>query len=463
MADPEPAEEEQPLETVAEEVAVADPDKDADQDAESRGSLMDPADITDALKTLLSKIGVDWNLFLPTLIRAYIEDIPDLFSWANSTPREMHRGCTSAIIRQQVGNIVKVKIMVLYVGSTLTMGVTTPRECALLNPASLKKAGFRKTGYNRYTSGTVGDGIHLIRDKLLRKDDGEGDDFTSIYDTQGDDNIGDIQGFMEKQTSLAGPKPLIKRFPLNYKTTWNGKTTSFGFFKSQIESWLYQIGAGYMIDERFLLAYGKNQWNDVTRLQNPDVCDEQFLADKTLLYGALGSACRGSVAQKHLTRARKTCDGVLAWINFITEYDNNGNKELKKTEYETILHQNWSTKHPGGLDSYIDDIENAYVQLEELAEHTADSVKRRQLLAKFFGTDMAETAFQAQDHPSCKTFIGLCNHLRTHAKYVIPDTTMGSGEAIGPVLSSTLDFGGEVVPQSPNQGRTYHTQHYDRW
>ena len=86
--------------------------------------------------------------------------------------------------------------------------------------------------------------------------------------------------------------------------------------------------------------------------------------------------------QKTLIKFQASKDGILAWDEFVEEYDFGGSRELRIEQLEALAYKPYSSKETGGIVKYIDTFEVIVQELESIAPlDYSDSRKKRLLLA----------------------------------------------------------------------------------
>ena len=78
----------------------------------------------------------------------------------------------------------------------------------------------------------------------------------------------------------------------------------------------------------------------------------------------LMSSNRKDGEQKIILKYEPTQDGIMAWMEFLKDYDNKGSEEVRASKLESLVSIKYNHKHPGGFLKYIDTLQ---ANLNELA------------------------------------------------------------------------------------------------
>jgi hypothetical protein len=163
-------------------------------------------------------------------------------------------------------------------------------------------------------------------------------------------------------------KPYMIKGSLSPKITWDGSTESFPAFKDAVEGFYIQERSGYVFNKEFQTAYKRYGFQVgilgklPTHLQVPE---EQLRNVASHMFGAIQSACRlKGAARRFLTAYTDDQDGILAWIKICEAKDKGSNLRVYKTAREQMIRTPYTKNYKGGLIKYLDDIENAYADLE---------------------------------------------------------------------------------------------------
>ena len=68
--------------------------------------------------------------------------------------------------------------------------------------------------------------------------------------------------------------------------------------------------------------------------------------------------------RKYLFKHKYTQDGIMAWIEFLRDYDNNGSDEIRANKLESLINIKYSHRFPGGFLKYVDTLQ---ANLNEIA------------------------------------------------------------------------------------------------
>src|SRR5688500_17543492 len=99
------------------------------------------------------------------------------------------------------------------------------------------------------------------------------------------------------------------------------------------------------------------------------------------LYGILMTATR-EWEHKSFIKHRAAQDGILAWQEFIAEFEYDGSKELKFEQLEAQIQVPYSQSEPGGMLAYIDKFQATMAQLEVMdPDYSKPEKMKRMLLA----------------------------------------------------------------------------------
>ena len=151
------------------------------------------------------------------------------------------------------------------------------------------------------------------------------------------------------------------------------KTIHLNISRIVITGHLLQVGAGYLVHHDFQTSYLKYLANGIDYLDSedyaisyPDNSMAQAKLDRTYLDGMLVSSNRRDGERKLLLKHQRTHDGILAWIEFLCDYDNHGSEEIRITKLESLINDRFSSKYPGGLIKYIDTLQANLNELDTL-------------------------------------------------------------------------------------------------
>ena len=107
---------------------------------------------------------------------------------------------------------------------------------------------------------------------------------------------------------------------------------------------LLQNGGDYLVDHKFHERYlkyaklGKDYLeSDDFRIRYPDTTRKQARIDRIYMYGMLMSSNRKDGEQKIILKYEPTQDGIMAWMEFLKDYDNNGSEEARASKLESLV------------------------------------------------------------------------------------------------------------------------------
>jgi hypothetical protein len=95
-----------------------------------------------------------------------------------------------------------------------------------------------------------------------------------------------------------------RRQVLNPRVTWDGSIDRFEIFRNNVEDHYGQIGAGYLFDPEFQAAYLERGTDCFVDFLDELPSAFQIKKETSALYGALLSACQGSVGCRILMENR---------------------------------------------------------------------------------------------------------------------------------------------------------------
>ena len=173
----------------------------------------------------------------------------------------------------------------------------------------------------------------------------------------------------------------ITRHTLPTKYTWDGSMDSFPVFQAQVEGFYSQIGAGYLFLEDFQSRYLMNGTQCWIYFQDNVHSQSQTKKDIEALYGALKTACQSGVGKSAILSHKKTQDGVRAWMEMVSKYENGGDRETRINTLEAVIDTPFHGRYKGGLLQWITDYENAFAELAELGcANWNDEARKRRIL-----------------------------------------------------------------------------------
>ena len=116
-------------------------------------------------------------------------------------------------------------------------------------------------------------------------------------------------------------------------------SSSFTLFKRQLEGHLFQVGAGHLFEEDFVVNYmklGTEYFKSDTLQDTKKISYNQAIFDMKYLYGILMTATREQ-QHKSIIRHQYMQDGIMTWHEFKADFDNDGSKELKQEQLEAQI------------------------------------------------------------------------------------------------------------------------------
>ena len=132
---------------------------------------------------------------------------------------------------------------------------------------------------------------------------------------------------------------------------WDGQLTTFRAYRCVVEGHLRQSQTGYLLDPAFaasLRKYGMTYLETQDFVEKYGVNCAQGRADVTYLFGILQSSNRNR-NEGILIQYYKDGNGVLAWSEFLKNYNNNGSDEHRADELEEKL----SRPYDPALSSFV--------------------------------------------------------------------------------------------------------------
>ena len=100
-----------------------------------------------------------------------------------------------------------------------------------------------------------------------------------------------------------------------------------------------QNGEDYLESEDFRLMY-------------PDISLLQARLDRTYLYGMLVSSNKKDGEREFILKYEASQDGIMAWIEFLRDYDNNGSEEVRMNKLESLINVRYHSRYPGEFLNY---------------------------------------------------------------------------------------------------------------
>jgi Reverse transcriptase (RNA-dependent DNA polymerase) len=248
-------------------------------------------------------------------------------------------------------------------------------------------------------------------------------------------------------------KPFKPRAKLNEKVHWDGYGESFLSFRRAIQGHLYQVGAGYLLENHFLYYYKLDPiacQMEETYSATSDIwiCYKQschqIRYDTEYFYGMLVSACR-NISNKTIVKHENDRDGIMAWQELRRDFDNDGSKSLRIEELTDMVGCPYKPNQTGGLASYLDKFLTAFHELEIIGgEVYSDVHKKRSLMKNVRGvTGMSHLVQKCRDDFETMTFDSMAQYLRENSKNIESDpgsrkrimNTIGEANSINSQLS----------------------------
>ena len=103
-------------------------------------------------------------------------------------------------------------------------------------------------------------------------------------------------------------------------------------------------GAQYLVNPQFHASYLKYQENGQDYLESedfrvtyPDVSLAQARMDQGYFFGMLMCSNKNG-ERKFLLKYSSTQDGIFTWIEFLRDYDNNGDSEIRAEQLDSLIH-----------------------------------------------------------------------------------------------------------------------------
>jgi hypothetical protein len=148
--------------------------------------------------------------------------------------------------------------------------------------------------------------------------------------------------------------------------SWNGKPEKFPGLKERDEGHFIQALMGHCVHTNFLKAYLVRGGELLNEFSNFMLTEEQLQSDNRVMFGALKSIFRQGQAKRHIRANEKNQDGMRAWVDIVREFDIGGNRDVLIEKYETQVSTTYHCDYTGGITGFVQDYEDAFVQLEFL-------------------------------------------------------------------------------------------------
>ena len=78
----------------------------------------------------------------------------------------------------------------------------------------------------------------------------------------------------------------------------------------------------------------------------PDITLKQARLNKTYLYGILVSSNKKDGEEKFILKYETSQDGIMEWIKFLSNYDNNGSEEVRMNKLESSINVKYHSRYP---------------------------------------------------------------------------------------------------------------------
>jgi len=203
-----------------------------------------------------------------------------------------------------------------------------------------------------------------------------------------------------------------RRQVLNPSVTWDGSIDRFEVFRNNVEAHYGQSGAGYLFDPDFQAAFLERRPDCFVAFLDQVPSASQIKKDTRALYGALLSACQGSVGRRILMENRLNQNGIRSWYQLVNQYEAESNRNVKIKKLENVIATVYHRRYRGGLFKWIQDYEDAFTELVLLGERVwdDDGSKKRRFVQNSQNIGMVDTVFEELVRK--KSFIEACNFLK---------------------------------------------------
>ena len=187
-------------------------------------------------------------------------------------------------------------------------------------------------------------------------------------------------------------------FPSRY--AWDGNIDKFKSFQSHLEGHYSQVGAGYLFDTAFQAAYMARGTACYVDFLDEVTMPAQIRNDTRALFGAMQSACNTAGIRSILSKYDKQKDGLLAWRDVVAKYKADGNQNVRIQKLENVIGTVYTSKYPGGLNSWLLAYENAFAELAELGYPAwlNDDVCKRRLINNAQNIGLTTTVLERLTH-----------------------------------------------------------------
>jgi hypothetical protein len=206
-----------------------------------------------------------------------------------------------------------------------------------------------------------------------------------------------------------------RRQVLPSKVIWDGTIDRFEVFRNNVEGHYGQIGAGYLFDSSFQVAYLERGVDCYADFLDEVPSASQIKKDARTLYGALLSACQSGVGRRILIENRDKQDGICSWCQLVQQYETDGNRNIRIKKLEIVINTVFHRNYRGGLVKWIQNYEDTFTELASLEQKTwnDDEIKKRPFVKNAQNIGLVDTVFE--ELVSDKSFTETCNFLRSHA------------------------------------------------
>ena len=208
----------------------------------------------------------------------------------------------------------------------------------------------------------------------------------------------------------------MKRSPLPTSVVWTGKSGKD--FEKFIDKFTGHVAQqphmGYLLHDMTAILWIKHGDPEIVlRIGMAKkvhtsmfyISQAQFLTDVVWLYGALQQAIT-SRGRNIIRKFEHTQDGILAWKCLIDTHRYDGDVDIYLAEQQEILTRRFSAKYSGGMLQFLEDYENAFMNIEYVMQrqqmsgkhsggalHTDDG-KRRLFVQNFTVPDLTDNLIE---------------------------------------------------------------------
>ena len=110
---------------------------------------------------------------------------------------------------------------------------------------------------------------------------------------------------------------------------------------------------------------------------------------------------------------KKTQDGVRAWTEMVSKYENGGDRETRLNTLEAIIDTPFHGRYKGGLLQWITDYENAFAELAELGCANWDDESRKRRILKNVSEENGLDKFVFKELTKDMDYKGVLGKLRS--------------------------------------------------